>query len=1113
MSDELYDVSQYSENELFNILDLVSPSDRELEAKILMMIRKYEREIPNTSMVSFFEKIYSRFFQDSDSDDKSSCSDDDDDEVEGFATMEGMQNNSSKKQKKSINTANLLKEQGLTPPPKTIETTTEEEKAGTVNVKDNKGQSESKEAVQTTVFQYTKGKMNPVLKETVTRTMTLDSKFRDRKLYKNASSYSLNISETLHNVVSLRYFAVNIPYTWYNVTNDFGANFFLLKGVSPGINDGTHDIKISIPPGHYENDSLISAISTAIQSYKSSHPNINLGSTDIVLNDKIMGTQKIDTGKSKIIVDINNIYDATNYMLEFPTLTSPYGSLKTRSETIPGFLGFSQKTYIPSSIYSNITQSISETGAITPPGNPVVKKPFDLSLIFDLYFKDTLTDGILYKQNNYITILNYQDPNNTGYIPPSIITANEQEGSTELSLVSGILSNSYVGSEVTGSGIPIGTTVTEVDISTGTLTMSSAALTSNLGATITIISSKVMNTITVTLSSSLGVLNPDTVSNYTRSDLLLNFNAALQSNPQLTKDSSITIVDVLYNDTAGNTHTYQKFKLNIVLNRSTTTQLPNMKQIVQFPDETTNKHPLWTGFTSSTPKKNSAFLFDASLREINNIYSDTSPVYSDYIITSSPTIELKCITPPYNGDPTNNYLVTIPDETYTKNSYINAIKTALLTDVGSSPDVTLDISIYEDPTTNKFTIDLSIYKELTDGDYITELDYEITFVDATSNTWANYLNLSQTPYIVSNLDIVGSDFSRITANGPVKDEIIRIDIANNKFNITPQSTASGLYTASGENTVTITIPDGYYTKSQLYSIINKQFQSNPISRGSSIQSVWDSGGNEFVKFRLNVNKVYTARDYSLTFYNFIDYVSCLTTPSGQSTLTPIPWAGTLGWMLGFHSNQSYNLSNQTDYVSSNSYTYDPVTNIVTIESDSVVNTNNITNIYLSIEDYAQNHINDGVVVISKPDPSIKLPSYTSLAAAKCNPVSSSKTELSYNNMLNPNELITGNEFFSASAQLNQARSVDTSNLTNSTGASIKNVLSVLFLNKLPTWGQNYVDNGGQNLSQDRKYFGPVNISRMTVQLVSDLGYLVDLNGSDWSVTLLCDTLYTSHEGK
>ena len=40
--DELYKVENYSDNELFTMLSLTNPSDRELEAKILMEINKYE---------------------------------------------------------------------------------------------------------------------------------------------------------------------------------------------------------------------------------------------------------------------------------------------------------------------------------------------------------------------------------------------------------------------------------------------------------------------------------------------------------------------------------------------------------------------------------------------------------------------------------------------------------------------------------------------------------------------------------------------------------------------------------------------------------------------------------------------------------------------------------------------------------------------------------------------------------------------------------------------------------------------------------------------------------------------------------------------------------------
>jgi hypothetical protein len=41
MEDDLYNIKNYSEQQLYDILDMNNPSDRELEAKILHLIHKY----------------------------------------------------------------------------------------------------------------------------------------------------------------------------------------------------------------------------------------------------------------------------------------------------------------------------------------------------------------------------------------------------------------------------------------------------------------------------------------------------------------------------------------------------------------------------------------------------------------------------------------------------------------------------------------------------------------------------------------------------------------------------------------------------------------------------------------------------------------------------------------------------------------------------------------------------------------------------------------------------------------------------------------------------------------------------------------------------------------
>jgi hypothetical protein len=58
-------------------------------------------------------------------------------------------------------------------------------------------------------------------------------------------------------------------------------------------------------------------------------------------------------------------------------------------------------------------------------------------------------------------------------------------------------------------------------------------------------------------------------------------------------------------------------------------------------------------------------------------------------------------------------------------------------------------------------------------------------------------------------------------------------------------------------------------------------------------------------------------------------------------------------------------------------------------------------------------------------------------------------------------------------------------------------------------GSSYIEFGGTLQNQERTYFGPVNIYRMTIQLMTDRGDLVDLNGSNWSFSLICEQMYNA----
>jgi len=56
-------------------------------------------------------------------------------------------------------------------------------------------------------------------------------------------------------------------------------------------------------------------------------------------------------------------------------------------------------------------------------------------------------------------------------------------------------------------------------------------------------------------------------------------------------------------------------------------------------------------------------------------------------------------------------------------------------------------------------------------------------------------------------------------------------------------------------------------------------------------------------------------------------------------------------------------------------------------------------------------------------------------------------------------------------------------------------------------GDVYCDFGGSLQENKRRYFGPVNISRLTLKLINDKGFIVDLHGGEWTITLMCEELY------
>ncbi len=103
--------------------------------------------------------------------------------------------------------------------------------------------------------------LNPTLTNTTTRIITLDSQYRQVSGINNLSTdYTLDLTEPLINVLSLRPYSFQVPYTWYTV--DIQNSCFFITLTDGGEN--TTSVTISLQYGNYSTTSFIEELTTSL---------------------------------------------------------------------------------------------------------------------------------------------------------------------------------------------------------------------------------------------------------------------------------------------------------------------------------------------------------------------------------------------------------------------------------------------------------------------------------------------------------------------------------------------------------------------------------------------------------------------------------------------------------------------------------------------------------------------------------------------------------------------------------------------------------------------------------------------------------------------------------
>ena len=193
---------------------------------------------------------------------------------------------------------------------------------------------------------------------------------------------------------------------------------------------------------------------------------------------------------------------------------------------------------------------------------------------------------------------------------------------------------------------------------------------------------------------------------------------------------------------------------------------------------------------------------------------------------------------------------------------------------------------------------------------------------------------------------------------------------------------------------------------------------------------------------------------------------------------------TLGWVMGFRNDVlAINPTGNTGV--------------------AVLDLNGPRYLILAIDDYNQNHINNGLVGITELSSHLKMPSYYSpdLPYICNNPFG---TELVQQLVPSAPRTLTQPQLYT----INQIIKNNSNNLNiRAKAPTTTDVFAMIPIKQGTPMGSLYVDFSGSLQDNKRVYFGPVNIVRMRIRLLDDKGNILNLNGSEWSVTLISENLY------
>jgi hypothetical protein len=297
--------------------------------------------------------------------------------------------------------------------------------------------------------------------------------------------------------------------------------------------------------------------------------------------------------------------------------------------------------------------------------------------------------------------------------------------------------------------------------------------------------------------------------------------------------------------------------------------------------------------------------------------------------------------------------------------------------------------------------------------------------------------------------------------------------------------------SDGNNNIPILLESGNYTPGTLVVALNAAFTAAGFALFDTTPPVSYNSSNYKITMKL-MGCQYTPPSSSTTAFTIDTFTELrffdptATLESNNTANPPMLYVNqTLGWLLGFHND----------------------TGIVPVDTsgntgDAVLDLNGPRYFILALDDYNQNHLNNGLVSITEPSKVVRLPAYYTpdqpLVAEQYAFGQVPQLIQSSPRTLTQSQLYTINEILKNNVNNFEVRA---------TAPTTTDVFAIIPIKQNSVGGTLYVDFSGQLQDNRRTYFGPVDIDRMRIRLLNDKGNVVNLNGADWAVTIISENLY------